>query len=311
MHPTIFYATNWANPSIPAPKMTFPFTGKQISDMEVWRNFINMYPIPTISPQSMLHSVSEMSPPVSPSTQMQGADGMSNRGSPASVKCISPTRFRDRTSSETGSGADQAPSKPGSPTALPNAKVSLAKEAMAIQGLLAINRKDDKVKLNANVSEELIHHIRRREPAVKGDRKRDKVAAKVRQNAPACKHRKAMAKAHSATPSVIEACATIPKQVAATTSTYCGFCDKQFSHPGNKRRHDLTVHSGFRRFKCTHCDKSFQQQSHLKTHQLTHTGAKDFECKVCNKRFAQKVHLKGHYDSIGCRQAHAALKKFQ
>lgn len=52
--------------------------------------------------------------------------------------------------------------------------------------------------------------------------------------------------------------------------------------------------AGERPFKCTQCDKAFNQKSALQVHMVKHTGKKPFKCEVCGIRFTQKSNMKHH-----------------
>ncbi|PNF28674.1 hypothetical protein B7P43_G08235 [Cryptotermes secundus] len=60
----------------------------------------------------------------------------------------------------------------------------------------------------------------------------------------------------------------------------------------------MHMHSREKLFCCDICEKSFSQQSHLKTHQHIHSGEKPFICDVCNKSFSNlKRHQHLHVDA--------------
>ncbi|XP_018121579.1 zinc finger protein 175 isoform X2 [Xenopus laevis] len=49
-----------------------------------------------------------------------------------------------------------------------------------------------------------------------------------------------------------------------------------------------------KRFKCTHCQKSFLRSSQWREHQRTHTGERPYQCPKCPKRFSRSTQLKDH-----------------
>lgn len=56
----------------------------------------------------------------------------------------------------------------------------------------------------------------------------------------------------------------------------------------------LCFNAGERPFKCTQCDKAFNQKSALQVHMVKHTGKKPFKCEMCSIRFTQKSNMKHH-----------------
>ncbi len=73
----------------------------------------------------------------------------------------------------------------------------------------------------------------------------------------------------------------------------CSHCNKRFYRSGNLRNHE-GIHIGVKPYKCSHCDKRFNKSSNLKTHERIHTKEKPYECSHCDKRFSDSSNLKTH-----------------
>ena len=52
--------------------------------------------------------------------------------------------------------------------------------------------------------------------------------------------------------------------------------------------------AGERPFKCSQCEKTFNQKGALQIHMSTHTQEKPYACEFCPATFAQKGNLRAH-----------------
>ena len=73
----------------------------------------------------------------------------------------------------------------------------------------------------------------------------------------------------------------------------CKTCNKSFNRQDYLVSHNRT-HTGERPYSCTTCNKAFSRRSTLANHIRTHTDERPYSCTDCNKAFNQKTHLTRH-----------------
>ena len=69
-----------------------------------------------------------------------------------------------------------------------------------------------------------------------------------------------------------------------------------------------------KKFKCSFCDKEFNQNGHRKEHERHHTGEKPFQCEVGTKSFYLKsdlkIHAKFHSGTFQCQRTSYLCKLY-
>ena len=76
----------------------------------------------------------------------------------------------------------------------------------------------------------------------------------------------------------------------------CLQCDKSFSREDNLKTHSIIYtgekpHNIAKQLSCDACLKTFARRSHLLRHERAHGGVK-YNCTLCNKSFSQNTSLK-------------------
>ncbi|XP_069098830.1 zinc finger protein 1 homolog isoform X2 [Pleurodeles waltl] len=77
----------------------------------------------------------------------------------------------------------------------------------------------------------------------------------------------------------------------------CTECEKGFEQSIELTRH-MKTHTGKTLYQCIHCNKTFNKRSAFHHHQRTHTGERPYHCSQCEKSFSMKstlnMHLRTH-----------------
>ncbi|XP_022167998.1 zinc finger protein 107-like [Myzus persicae] len=101
--------------------------------------------------------------------------------------------------------------------------------------------------------------------------------------------------------------ATKLKKIHKTSNTIkkfkCDHCDWSFNKSNLLRRH-MRTHTGEKPFECKDCSLYFTQQNSLNRHLMKHKGIRPFKCEFCEMSFCQKGHLINHM-----KKCHAVKKE--
>ena len=88
-------------------------------------------------------------------------------------------------------------------------------------------------------------------------------------------------------------------------SHQCFKCGSCFYKEGALKRHENTVHTDSRPFKCDTCSKSFKSLQDLRGHERTHTGERPYKCDQCDYAGALPSSLRTH------KMKHNGVKPFK
>uniref|UniRef100_A0A8C3XMN2 C2H2-type domain-containing protein n=1 Tax=Chelydra serpentina TaxID=8475 RepID=A0A8C3XMN2_CHESE len=83
----------------------------------------------------------------------------------------------------------------------------------------------------------------------------------------------------------------------------CSVCDKSFGQSSHLIQHQVS-HTGEKPYKCHECGKGFTWSSALAQHRRIHRGERPFVCPECGKSFSQSSNLSTH------RRTHTGEKPF-
>lgn len=72
--------------------------------------------------------------------------------------------------------------------------------------------------------------------------------------------------------------------------TLCSICGKYVIRLDRHMR----IHTDYKPYKCSNCEKCFNRSADLMVHERVHTGERPYVCKICGKRFRQMSGFSGH-----------------
>nr|CAH8864820.1 unnamed protein product [Trichobilharzia regenti] len=75
----------------------------------------------------------------------------------------------------------------------------------------------------------------------------------------------------------------------------CRECGTSFRQNVHLRKHIMVQHTKEKPYRCTYCDYTTVEKSHLTVHIRIHTGERPYSCRECGYSSAQNCTLKSHY----------------
>lgn len=76
----------------------------------------------------------------------------------------------------------------------------------------------------------------------------------------------------------------------------CTHCPKSFKSIGTRNDHERNLHKKLRPHNCDECGKTFYRKFNLTVHKRKHSSDRPHECKICKKRFKSHISVKIHME---------------